>query len=144
MDVTVVIKRSGGSSDKSPQEYEPYQRERRAVEAMECPQCSSEMFEEYDYVNRVKVLVCPKPTCLHRIYPDYPRRKGNEEICYVCRQVFRVRHNDSSVLCPECREKAWRNKNTKGSGDHEAETGKTLKPGWDYTANPKPKIRRAV
>jgi len=105
---------------------------------MECPQCSSEMFEEYDYVNRVKVLVCPKPTCLRRIYPDYPRRKGDEEICYTCRRVFRVRHNNSTILCPGCRER------TKRSGDHDTETGKPLKQGWDYTVNPKSKIRRAI
>ncbi|OPY83373.1 MAG: hypothetical protein A4E65_00599 [Syntrophorhabdus sp. PtaU1.Bin153] len=105
---------------------------------MECPQCSSKMFEEYDYVNRVKVMVCPKPTCLHRIYPDYPRRKGNEEVCYVCQRVFKVQQNDPSILCPECKEKAKRDR------DHSAETDRTLKRGWNYTANDKSRMRRAV
>jgi predicted RNA-binding Zn-ribbon protein involved in translation (DUF1610 family) len=103
------------------------------------------MFEEYDYVNRVKVMVCPKPTCLHRIYPDYPKRKGNEEVCYVCQRVFKVQHNDPSILCPECREKAWRGKEkVKKDRNLSAETDRTLKQGWDYTANAKSKMRHAV
>jgi hypothetical protein len=70
---------------------------------MICTQCGFEMLADYDYVNRVKVLVCPNPTCLYRVYPDYPRRKGNEEICYVCSKIFRVKPDQPAMLCPKCK-----------------------------------------
>lgn len=64
------------------------------------------MVPDDDFINRVRVVVCSNPTCLHRIYPDYPARKGNEDICYLCGKVFTVRPSSPSVLCPSCRKRA--------------------------------------
>jgi hypothetical protein len=79
---------------------------------MGCPRCSSEMLPDNDHVNRVNVLVCSNPTCLYRVYPDYPRRNGNEEICYFCGKIFKVFPDDLGVLCPECKERVWQKKNS--------------------------------
>lgn len=76
-----------------------------------CPQCGSEMHPDHDKANKVKVLVCTKPTCLHRIYPDYPRRAGNQEVCYTCGEIFTIIQDGPGVLCPRCRETAQKNRN---------------------------------
>ena len=68
-----------------------------------CPQCGSEMRPDDDHTNKVRVFVCTKPTCLYRMYPDYPRRNGNQEICYLCGKMFTARLNDLGVLCPVCK-----------------------------------------
>lgn len=85
--------------------------------ARQCPHCESEMLEEYDHVNRVRVLVCSRPTCLFRMYPDYPRRKGNEEVCYSCQQIFKVPKDDAGILCPQCKAKVLQNKNAPVNGN---------------------------
>jgi DNA-directed RNA polymerase subunit RPC12/RpoP len=77
---------------------------------MVCSRCSSEMVPDDDFINRVRVLVCSNPTCLNRIYPDYPARKSNEDICYMCGKVFSVRSSAPSVLCPSCRKRAQQQK----------------------------------
>ena len=111
--------------------------------ARNCPHCDSEMFEEYDHINRVRVLVCSRPTCLFRSYPDYPRRKSNEEVCYKCQSIFKVRQNDTGILCPEC--KAVIEQNKKGQGS--AKEQKPFKAAHGETflrESPKAKLRRAV
>ena len=76
-----------------------------------CPQCGSEMWPDCDAANKVKVLVCTKPTCLYRIYPDYPRRAGNQEICYICGNIFTVSNDSAGVLCPRCKAEVQKGKN---------------------------------
>lgn len=76
-----------------------------------CPQCGSEMWPDHDAVNKVKVLVCTKPTCLYRIYPDYPRRAGNQEICYICGKLFTVSNDSAGVLCPRCKAEVQKGRN---------------------------------
>jgi DNA-directed RNA polymerase subunit RPC12/RpoP len=111
--------------------------------ARDCPHCDSEMFEEYDHINRVRVLVCPKPTCLFRIYPDYPRRKGNEEVCYSCQRIFKVRQNDVGILCPECKAKVEQNKKAPVNGNQQ-KSYKTPQQETHYSSNHKAKMRHAV
>jgi DNA-directed RNA polymerase subunit RPC12/RpoP len=111
--------------------------------ARECPHCDSEMFEEYDHINRVRVLVCQKPTCLFRIYPDYPRRKGNEEVCYSCQRIFKVRQNDVGILCPECKAKVEQNKKAPVNGNQQ-KSYKTPQQETQYSSNHKAKMRHAV
>lgn len=72
-------------------------------ETTKCPQCGSIMWPEDDHLNEVRVLVCSKPTCLHRVYPDYPKRNGNQEICYLCNTIFTVGEGDLGMLCPTCK-----------------------------------------
>jgi hypothetical protein len=72
-------------------------------DAIKCPQCSSIMWPENDHVNKVKVLACTKPTCLYRVYPDYPKRKGNQEICYLCETIITALPDDLGMLCPVCK-----------------------------------------
>ncbi len=68
-----------------------------------CPQCGSVMLPDDDHTFEVRVFVCSKPTCLHRIYPDYPKRNGNQEICYLCDRMFTVQPDELGVLCPACK-----------------------------------------
>ncbi|HEX2964712.1 MAG TPA: hypothetical protein VHO84_02955 [Syntrophorhabdaceae bacterium] len=72
-------------------------------DSVKCPQCGSVMWPEDDHINEVRVLVCTKPTCLHRVYPDYPKRNGNQDICYLCNTVFTTEPDDLGVLCPDCK-----------------------------------------
>ncbi len=72
-------------------------------DAIKCPQCGSTMWPEDDITNKVKVLVCTKPTCLYRLYPDYPKRNGNQEICYLCETIFTAEPDDLGMLCPACK-----------------------------------------
>lgn len=84
-----------------------------------CPQCGSEMYSDYDAINKVRVEVCTKPTCLYRVYPDYPRRSGNQEICYICGKPFTVSQDNAGVLCPRCKSSVQKNKTrnkTRGTG----------------------------
>lgn len=78
-----------------------------------CPYCGSPMWPEYDYTHKVKVLVCTRPTCLYRLYPDYPRRKGNEEVCYLCGKLFIVRDNSIGMLCADCKQSVREQKGKK-------------------------------
>lgn len=71
--------------------------------AIKCPQCGSEMRSDDDLTNKVRGLVCSKPTCLCRVYPDYPGRNGDEEICYLCGKMFTASINDLGVLCSTCK-----------------------------------------
>ena len=73
-----------------------------------CPNCGSYMWSDYDYANRVRVYVCTKPTCLYRVYPDYPRRASDEEICYLCGRIFKDDSSGLGMLCPECKERVRR------------------------------------
>ena len=73
------------------------------IDNQKCPRCGSEMWPENDHTNMVNVLVCTKPTCLYRVYPDYPRRNGNQEICYLCGKMFIVHVDDLGVLCQPCK-----------------------------------------
>jgi DNA-directed RNA polymerase subunit RPC12/RpoP len=111
--------------------------------ARNCPHCDSEMFEEYDHINKVRVLVCSRPTCLFRSYPDYPRRKGNEEVCYKCQRIFKLEENDAGILCPECKANVEQNKKTPANGKqqkpYKASGRETL-----YSENNKAKMRRAI
>lgn len=109
----------------------------------DCPHCDSEMFEEYDHLNRVRVLVCSRPTCLFRIYPDYPRRKGNEEVCFGCQRIFKVKQNDSGILCPECKAKVEENKKATVNASQQKPYDNRQQE-TDYGANNKSRIRRAV
>jgi len=68
-----------------------------------CPHCGSRMYADFDVANAVKVFVCSKPTCLHRIYPDYPTRTGNQEMCYLCGEIFTIDDDCAGVLCPRCK-----------------------------------------
>lgn len=111
--------------------------------ARECPHCDSEMFEEYDHLNRVRVLVCSRPTCLFRMYPDYPRRKGNEEVCFSCQRIFKVRQNDAGILCPECKAKVEQQKKAPANGNQQ-KPYKASQQAPNFNANPKAKIRRAI
>lgn len=111
--------------------------------ARNCPHCDSEMFEEYDHINRVRVFVCSRPTCLFRSYPDYPRRKGNEEVCYKCQRIFKLEQNDAGILCPECKANVEQNKKAPANGKQQ----KSYKaPGQEtpYRENNKAKMRRAI
>jgi len=111
--------------------------------ARECPHCDSEMFEDYDHINRVRVLVCSKPTCLYRIYPDYPRRKSNEEVCFSCQRIFKVRQNDAGILCPECKAKVEEHKKAPANGDQHS-SHKTQQKEVSFNSNHKARMRRAV
>jgi hypothetical protein len=111
--------------------------------ARECPHCDSEMFEEYDHFNRVRVLVCTRPTCLFRMYPDYPRRKGNEEVCYGCQRIFKVRQNDVGILCPECKAKVEQQKKAPVNGNQQ-KSYKSSQQESNFDANHKAKMRHAV
>jgi len=73
------------------------------VSITHCPHCGSRMYPDFDVSNAVKVFVCSKPTCLHRIYPDYPTRAGNQEMCYVCGEIFTIDDDCAGVLCPRCK-----------------------------------------
>lgn len=86
-------------------------------EASRCPQCGSIMWTEDDHTNAVKVLVCTKPTCLYRVYPDYPTRNGNQEICYLCGKIFTTEPEDLGMLCTDCKN-AVRQYKRKTSGGH--------------------------
>lgn len=86
-----------------------------------CPHCGSEMCSDYDVVNKVRVFVCTKPTCLYRIYPDYPRRAGNQEICYNCGKIFIAGPDSAGVLCPRCKS-AMQKKKSKPQGRPRAGT----------------------
>jgi len=108
-----------------------------------CPHCDSDMLEEYDHINRVRVLVCSRPTCLFRVYPDYPRRKGNEEVCYGCRRVFKVRHDDAGILCPECKANVEQSKKAQVNGNQQ-KTYRVPQREADCNADQKSKMRRAV
>lgn len=68
-----------------------------------CPRCGSQMWPENDHTNMVNVLVCTKPTCLNRVYPDYPKRSGNQELCYLCGKMFIIHVDDLGVLCQACK-----------------------------------------
>jgi DNA-directed RNA polymerase subunit RPC12/RpoP len=101
------------------------------------------MFEEYDHINRVRVLVCSKPTCLFRTYPDYPSRKSNEEVCYKCQRIFKVDQSDAGIVCPECKANVEQNKKIPANGKQQ----KHYKaPGQEtlYRENNKAKMRRAI
>jgi len=111
--------------------------------ARNCPHCDSEMFEEYDHVNRVRVLVCSKPTCLFRSYPDYPRRKSNEEVCYKCQRIFKVSQNDVSILCPECKAVIEQNKKVPANGKQQKPYKTSIKETL-FIESHKAKMRRAI
>lgn len=88
-----------------------------------CPHCGSEMYPDDDVSNTVKVFVCSKPTCLNRIYPDYPPRSGNQEICYLCSSIFTVHEDCPGPLCPTCKalmkkSKQRARRNTAGRSQH--------------------------
>lgn len=117
--------------------------ERGDTMARNCPHCESEMLEEFDNINRVRVLVCSRPTCLFRVYPDYPRRKGNEEVCYGCQRIFKVRQSDVGILCPECKAKVEQNKKAPVNGNQQ-KTGKSLHETHYSGVQPKAKMRHAV
>lgn len=117
--------------------------ERGEKMARNCPHCDSEMLEEYDNINRVRVLVCSRPTCLFRIYPDYPRRKGNEEVCYGCQRIFKIGQNDAGILCPECKAKVEQNKKAQVNGNQQR-AGKTIQEKHFSAPQHKARIRRAV
>ncbi|MCX5813133.1 MAG: hypothetical protein NT178_11390 [Proteobacteria bacterium] len=68
------------------------------------------MLPEYDYTNRVRVLVCSNPSCLHREYPDYPRRNGNQEVCYICGKIFSFKQDELGIVCQECKNKIRRDR----------------------------------
>jgi hypothetical protein len=85
-------------------------------DAIKCPQCNSVMWSEDDHMNKVKVLVCTKPTCLYRVYPDYPKRNGNQEICYLCGTLFTAESNDLGMLCPGCKRSVRQYKRKKSFG----------------------------
>lgn len=82
----------------------------RIAHASPCPHCGSEMYPDFDACNAVKVFVCSKPTCLHRIYPDYPTRSGNQEMCYQCGEIFTVDEDCPGVLCLQCKSAMKRNR----------------------------------
>lgn len=108
-----------------------------------CPHCDSEMLEEFDHINRVRVLVCSKPTCLFRMYPDYPRRKGNEEVCYGCQRIFKVNQADSGILCPECKAKVEKSKKALANGNQK-KSFKAPNQELPFSAPHKNKMRRAI
>jgi len=112
--------------------------------ARTCPHCGSEMFEECDHINRVRVLVCSRPTCLFRIYPDYPRRKGNEEVCYKCQRIFKVGQNDASILCPECKAAVEQNKKASTNGKQHKPYKASAKETLFMEDHSKAKMRRAM
>jgi hypothetical protein len=76
---------------------------RQDNDSIKCPQCGSIMWPEDDQINKVRVLVCTSPTCLYRIYPDYPKRNGNQAICYLCNTIFTAAPDDLGMLCPACK-----------------------------------------
>jgi len=84
--------------------------------AIKCPQCSSMMWPEDDHMNKVKVLVCTKPTCLYRVYPDYPKRDGNQETCYLCGTLFTAAQDDLGMLCSVCKRSVRQYKRKKSCG----------------------------
>ena len=79
-----------------------------SYKAMKCPQCGSDMCLENDNTNEVNVFLCTKPTCLYRVYPDYPRREWNQDICYLCGIIFTVPLGDLGMLCPTCKQDVTR------------------------------------
>jgi hypothetical protein len=85
--------------------------------AIKCPQCSSTMWPEDDQANEVRVFVCTKPTCLCRVYPDYPKRSGNQEICYLCNTIFTTKPNDLGMLCPDCKRSVQQYKRKTPAGE---------------------------
>jgi len=109
-----------------------------------CPHCDSEMFEDYDHINRVRVLVCSRPTCLFRSYPDYPRRRSNEEVCYKCQRIFKVSQNDASILCPECKAVVEQNKKTSANGKQQKPYKSSVKETPFIEDHNKDKMRRAI
>ena len=108
-----------------------------------CPHCDSEMFEEFDHINRVRVFVCSKPTCLFRSYPDYPRRKSNEEVCYKCQRIFKIRQNDAGILCPECKTIVEQNKKDPGT-DKRQKSHKAAEQEAFLSQSRKAKMHRAI
>jgi hypothetical protein len=86
------------------------------ISATPCPHCGSRMYSDFDVPNAVKVFVCSKPTCLHRIYPDYPTREGNQEMCYLCGEIFTVNDDCAGVLCPQCKDLMEKNRARTGRG----------------------------
>jgi hypothetical protein len=84
------------------------------------------MLPDNDHANRVRVLVCSNPTCLYRVYPDYPRRRSDEDICYFCGKVFKVWPNDLGVLCPECKGTVWQHKKAAAPKEKTARTAPSL------------------
>jgi DNA-directed RNA polymerase subunit RPC12/RpoP len=85
-----------------------------------CPRCGAEMLNDDDIINKVRVFVCSDPTCLYRVYPDYPRRNANEEVCYFCGKIFKAWEPDPGVLCPDC--KGTVNKNRRDPVEKPKET----------------------
>ena len=83
---------------------------------MICRKCKSEMVSEYDYANRVNVIVCSNPSCLHREYPDYPRRNGNQEVCYLCGKLFTFGEKEIGIICKDCKNKISKRKVHKDQG----------------------------
>ena len=77
---------------------------------MACKRCKSEMVRDYDYFNRVRVVVCSNPSCLSREYPDYPCRNSNQEICYLCGNLFTFAEDETAVLCKECKTEVGRSR----------------------------------
>jgi ssDNA-binding Zn-finger/Zn-ribbon topoisomerase 1 len=77
---------------------------------MICNKCKSEMLPEYDYTNSVRVLVCSNPSCLNREYPDYPRRNGNQELCYICGELFSFEKDELGIVCRKCKNKIRKNR----------------------------------
>ncbi len=73
------------------------------ISTIPCPHCGSRMYADFDVTNTVKVFVCSKPTCLHRVYPDYPTRTGDQEMCYLCGELFTINDDCAGVLCPRCK-----------------------------------------
>jgi hypothetical protein len=74
------------------------------------------MRPDHDYVNGVKVAVCSNPSCLNREYPDYPRRNGNQEICYICGRLFTFEEGELGVICRDCKSEVRRNRRNRLSG----------------------------
>lgn len=48
-----------------------------------CPKCGVPMHDDHDRRSCLKVYACFK--CGSRVYPDYPKRPGNEDI--ACKDV---------------------------------------------------------
>ncbi len=86
---------------------------------MICAKCNSPMVSDHDYVNGVKVEVCSNPSCLHREYPDYPRRSGNQELCYICGKLFTFEEDELGVICQECKAEVRRNRRNRLNRAHQ-------------------------
>jgi hypothetical protein len=91
---------------------------------MACERCKSEMVPDYDYINRVRVVVCSNPSCLSREYPDYPRRNGNQEVCYICGKFFIYAEDETAVICQECKTEVKRGRRQRPGRIHK-EVGTT-------------------